>query len=399
MSNVDKKPDAFRLDQIDISNLTHIKITDVSEGRSQGRRFTVTLNGKVSEELLFRDIFKQVQKIAKNEHNIENLKIINGFLDDFEMIDKTAEDNYKIRADKSLRYRINTWLHRALQWGTHSERIKGLEEKIDKRVNKLDKEFRVVSNKCPGNERDSQLNNLAEKYLKGNNLDNAKKTIELISDRHHKESMLEKIIPKYETKQAIELAKTSFKKEADRDRVLLALGELYLENGNLDSAQAVINELNNLNVDTSDLESSIQKQRVELLVNLGQSHFDKGDLEAAFDTVGELTSINASVLIRKIIKDFISQRDLGQSITDLCKGDIGPKELNFISEVALIEPALTLRLLPDIHLPTNKKDRVIQEVITTFINRTSYDKATQALEFIADDNLKQALQEQIASAR
>lgn len=291
MAHVNKNPDVLQLDQINISNLKDIKIKDVSAGRSQGRRFTVTLNDKVSNELVFRDIFNQVQKIAKKERNFENLKSINGFLEDFKLIDKTAEDNLKIRSSASLRYRINTWVHRALQWGTHSDRIANLEKKINNRIKKLDNEFKILSHMCPGYDKDDLLAKLANKYLKGNNLENAKVTIDQIFDRTRRESFFEKIIPKYDTKQAIELALTSFKKPDDTKRVLNDLKGLYLSKGDGASVLSVDQALNEMNQDTSKNDTSIKghlkNEREEWLLELG--YLARGQLEKAFDEINELS--------------------------------------------------------------------------------------------------------------
>ena len=167
MSQINKDPNAFQLDDLILSNIGSITIKDVSEGRSQGRRFKLVFAGKESDELVFHDIFKQVQKLARKEKNLENLTAIADFLNTIKDAEKIAADKYTVEAGKDFGYRFNTGLHRLFDigsWGSHSNRIDALKDKITKRNTDLQTTFDNLDAISDIDEKNDAAEELVDKY-------------------------------------------------------------------------------------------------------------------------------------------------------------------------------------------------------------------------------------------
>lgn len=172
---------AFQLDQLDISNLNKIRI-DFSLGKTQGRRFTVSLDGNKSEEVLFKDIFKKVFIISKKEKNIPHLNTIQTFLEDLKVIEQIAAKASELKETQDLWYKINTWIHRLFQCGSHSQNINNLIEQLATRLNTLDVDLEVnrIKNLFPI-EIAHETEMLVSRLVDGNNLNEALQVIETFS--------------------------------------------------------------------------------------------------------------------------------------------------------------------------------------------------------------------------
>lgn len=344
--------DSFKLKQINVSDLNNIQIKDVSGERTQGRRFTVSLGDKSTEELRFNDIFKHVQHLAKKENNIENLETIHTFLETFKNVDDTAETAVKQRSKDNLGYKINTWIHRVFNRGTHSGHIDHLEKSIQKKLGKLQNAFDALDHVCAGPEKDRRAAKLVNEYLEGNNLDKAMLTIDKMFDRHWKDALFAKTIVQYEPTKAIELARaTEFKYPSTRDT---------------------------------------------LLVEIARACLNIEDLESAFDAVGGLETDDAMALQKQIAQVFMLRKDFDQSIIEICNSDITGKG-TLLKHMATSQSLrngreATLEQVRGFPIPDAEKDKLIEGVIEANLLVGQIDDARAALQFISDNNLRQQIE-------
>lgn len=127
----------FTLRDLTPSNLARINIFDKSAERSYGRRFELIeycLDGtkKHSSDLVFKDIFHKVDKLARkaiSEDDIENLWKISDFLEEMKTVESHAAEDY---AERDCFYRFRTWFHRLFTFGSHQDKILKLLNKIHK---------------------------------------------------------------------------------------------------------------------------------------------------------------------------------------------------------------------------------------------------------------------------
>lgn len=121
---------------IQLTDLPSARIENVSAGRSYGRRFKVILTDpstgaelKHTDDVIMKDLYKSVKKLAKNETDIKKLESIKTFLTQLKQVEKAAKGEYK---ERGRLYRFRTWFHRIGDWGSpsHSKTIRKLEEDI-----------------------------------------------------------------------------------------------------------------------------------------------------------------------------------------------------------------------------------------------------------------------------
>lgn len=127
---------SINVNKITVGQLKDFKIEDKSAGRSFGRRFVLKKHdGTSSKEVVFKDIFKRVEKINKKATSLEDLRAVKDFLGKLETANLEDAVDY---SNTSVLYKFRTWFHRLFDFGSHSDKIGALREDIDEKYARLD---------------------------------------------------------------------------------------------------------------------------------------------------------------------------------------------------------------------------------------------------------------------
>ncbi len=125
----------FRLKDLTPANLASVTVQNKSADRKYGRRFELVLTDDRGEhhskELVFRDVFNRIDKLAHKEiadGNVENLEKIQDFLEKLKTVENKAAEEYEARDDAL--YKFRTWWHRLFTFGSHQKKLQKLSDKI-----------------------------------------------------------------------------------------------------------------------------------------------------------------------------------------------------------------------------------------------------------------------------
>lgn len=140
----------LKIKDIDLSSIEDIKVVVSPGKRGYGRRFRLECAGKTSNDLIFKDIFKQVIRISRvdkglsSEERLAKLKLVKTFLGDLKLVNASANEIY---ANQDSWYQFRTWFHRLFDFGTHLERIEKLEARIQHQIEVAETPLNLQSTK------------------------------------------------------------------------------------------------------------------------------------------------------------------------------------------------------------------------------------------------------------